>query len=146
MKVLVPVINQTDVFHDNLFRAPLFAEYTIDTYNDNDVYCSLNGTIANPYSYLSSDDQASCDKHKICKAESCTVEHLKEHYQLSKRLKHCDYILADHFCETMTDALEKEGIHIYNISPFLHKTDIAIKNFLLGVSIASTLQHIHFKA
>jgi predicted Fe-Mo cluster-binding NifX family protein len=144
MKVLVPVSNQTDVFHNNLFKAPLFAEYTIDTYDDVDFYCSLKKTISNPCNSV--EESTPCDTNGICDIESCSVAHLKEHYTLSKHLKDCDYILIDHACETMTDALYKEGINIYHIAPFLRKTDIAIKNFLLGVSIASTLQHIHFKA
>jgi len=146
MKVLIPVINQTDVFHDNLFRAPSFAEYIINTYNNIDYFCSLNETFTNPFSYVATNDQTLCNNRGICDIDNCTVQHLKEHYTLSKSLKSCDYILTDYSCETMREALKLEGINVYHISPFLHSTDIAIKNFLLGVPIASTLQHIHFES
>ena len=144
MKVLIPVTNQTNVFHDNLFRAPQFAVYSIDNKSSN-VYCSLMDVIQNPYSYLFNNDKSLCENHGICDPDNCTLQHLQEHYSLTRNMDSCDYILADHFCETMTKALKEKGINIYKISPFLHKSDIAIKNFLLGVSLASTLQHIHIR-
>lgn len=144
MKVLIPVKNQTDVYHDNLFRAPTFAVYSIDNICSN-VYCSLMETIQNPYSCLDNKESSNCENHGICDQDHCTFQHKEEHYHLIQSMKNCDVILADHFCDTMTTALQEKGIKIYKLSPFLKKSDIAIKNFLLGVSLASTLQHIHIR-
>lgn len=144
MLVWVPVKNQTDVYHNNIFRAPFFALYTIDRVESN-IYCSCIDLIRNPYSFLTNMNQELSQNYGICDPEECTKEHIEEHYILSRSIYGCDYILADHFCNTMTEALKKKGISIYKISPFLHTPDIAIKNFILGVSLASTLQHIHFR-
>jgi len=144
MLVWVPVKNQTDVYHNNIFRAPFFALYAIDRVKSN-VYCSCIDLIRNPYSCLKNMNQELSQNYGICDPESCTMEHITEHYILSHRIKSCDYVLADHFCETMTKALQEKGVTIYKISPFLHSPDIAIKNFILGVSLASKLQHIHFR-
>ena len=144
MKVLIPIRNQTDVYHDNLFRAPLFAVYSVDRESYN-VYYSLVDVIQNPYSYHTYNDKDLCERNNICDLANCTLHHLQQHYSLSRNLDICDYVLANHCCETMTKALKEKGINIYKISPFLQKSDIAIKNFLLGASLASTLQHIHIK-
>ena len=144
MRVLVPVKNKSDVFHDNMFRAPLFALYVIDLVESN-VYCSCIDLITNPYSCPESLSQELSENHGICAPEKCTKEHIAEHYTLSRSIYSCDYMLADHFCDTMTEALQEKGINIYKISPFLQTPDMAIKNFILGVSLASTLQHIHFR-
>ena len=144
MRILVPVKNKTDVYHNNMFRAPQFAIYTIDHIEPN-VYCTCTDIISNPYSHLVDISPELSKNYGICDPESCTMEHITEHYILSHRIKSCDYVLADHFCETMTKALQEKGVTIYKISPFLHSPDMAIKNFILGVSLASKLQHIHFR-
>ncbi|UFH58424.1 NifB/NifX family molybdenum-iron cluster-binding protein [Sulfurovum mangrovi] len=144
MRVVIPVKNRTDVFHDNMFKAPLFAVYTIDHIEPN-VYCTCIDIINNPYSSPDDISPEHFENHGICDPESCTMEHITEHYILSHRMKSCDYVLADHFCANMTKALQEKGVAIYKISPFLHSPDIAIKNFILGVSLASKLQHIHFR-
>lgn len=144
MKVLIPVKNQTDVYHDNLFRAPLFAVYSVENKNSN-FHCSLIDVIQNPYSSHFNYGTALYENNMICDTENCSLQHLQEHYNLSKEMDIYDYVLTDHCCETMTSALKEKGINIYKISPFLQKSDIAIKNFLLGASLASTIQHIHIK-
>ena len=144
MKVLVPIKNRSNVFSNNLFRAPHFALYTIDTI-DHNIYCTLHDIISNPYYATNESCQIATDNYGICDKASCTVEHLKEHAVLGEHLEDCDYILAVHFCDTMIQALNDKGINIYKISPFLHSSDIAIKNFLLGVSFANTIQNIYFR-
>jgi len=144
MRVLVPVKNKTDVFHDNIFRAPLFALYTID-HVESDVYCSCIDLITNPCISQENMSPGLSQNYGICDPEHCTKEHIEEHYTLSRSMYSSDYILADHFCDTMTKALQEKGVTIYKISPFLHSPDMAIKNFILGVSLASKLQHIHFR-
>ena len=144
MKVLIPILNQTDVYHDNLFRAPSFAIYSIDNRSKN-VYCSLTETIQNPYSCLHRNNATVCDNYGICDQESCSQQQKEEHFHLIQRMTNCDVILADHFCDTITTALKEGGIRLYKLSPLIKKPDIAIKNFLLGVSLASTLQHIYIR-
>jgi len=144
MKVLVPINNRSDVYHNNLFKAPHFALYIIDSTEFN-VYCTLKDVMENPYYSLDENSQVSANKYGICDSENCTIQHLNEHIILSQQMADCDYILADHFCDTIIKALNDKGINIYKISPFLQSSDAAIKNFLLGVSIANTIQNIHFK-
>ena len=145
MKVLIPILNQTDVYHDNLFRAPSFAIYSIENRSKN-VYCSLTETIQNPFSCLYEKDMTTCDNYGICDQKSCSMQHKEDHFNLIKSMTHCDVILADHFCDTITTAIKEGGIKLYKLSPFLKKPDVAIKNFILGASLASTLQHIHIKS
>lgn len=144
MKVLVPIKNRSDVYHKNLFRAPLFALYNIDS-SEHNVYCTLKDIIKNPYSIAENNTQLPSDKHGICNPENCTIEHMNDHIVLSQYINDCDYILGVHFCENILQALNDKGVNIYKISPFLHSSDIAIKNFLLGVSFANTIQNIHFR-
>ena len=141
MKVLVPLENRFNVYHNNLFKAPRFALYTIDRTKYN-IYCSLQDIIENPNTVV---DEHTSDNYGICDQKICTKEHLEEHHLLSKHIKECDYVLGVHFCDNTLKAFQFKGTNIYKISPFLRSTETAIKNFLLGVSLASTLQHIHFR-
>lgn len=146
MKVCIPVQNNADIYHNNLFRAPQFAQFIVETLEDGNVYYSFEKTIENPFHTTASADEDTCLNRGICDQENCTVAHFNEHFTLSKTMKKCDYVLADYFCDTMTKALKSEGVKIYKISPFLRTTDIAIKNFILGVPFANTLQDIHARA
>jgi predicted Fe-Mo cluster-binding NifX family protein len=150
VKVLVPVKNETDVYHDNIFSAPRFALYSIDIKESIDknasrVYYACEYIIENPKLDSEHHEYAGQRDHGICNAEFCSDAHYNLHYELSKSIDECDYILVNHTCETMMRALKETGINLHKISPFLRKTDIAIKNFILGVSLASTLQHIHIR-
>lgn len=146
MKVCIPVQNDTNVYHNNLFRAPHFALFDVDKDANGSVSYHLDKTIDNPFQGNASAEPDSCPNRGICDQEDCTVEHFNEHFSLSHSIKKCDYILADYFCDTMTKALRSEGVKLYKISPFLRDTDIAIKNFILGESLADKLQDIHAKA
>lgn len=142
MKVLIPLDTQTRVYHDNVFKAPNFGVYSIDK-SGNNLFCSFIEQIPNPFSSLYH-HETSCQDHGICDTSKCTLKHLHEHYTLLQGITSCDFILANRFCTTMTKAFNEKGIHIYKIPPFVHKPDVTIKNFLLGVSLASTLRNIHF--
>lgn len=142
IKVLLPLTKNKMVYHDNFFKAPYFGIFTINSQNCY-VYCRLETFIPNSYNCVYEENPLLCANHGMCNQTQCTLQHLEEHYDFSKNIDGCDYVLADRYCETMFDALKQGGITLYKLSPFLQTAEIAIKNFLIGVSIASTLQHIH---
>lgn len=146
IKVCIPVQHDTDVYHNNLFRAPHFALFSVDIHQDGSVTYQFDKTIDNPFQGHDTAASDTCPNRGICDQDNCTVEHFNEHFTLTKTMKKCDYILADYFCDTMTKALKSEGVRLYKISPFLKHTDIAIKNFILGESLANQLQDIQAQA
>lgn len=143
IKVLLPLTQTKEVYHDNFFKAPHFGIFSIDN-QKRDVYCRLETLVANTYSC--SGDPTHCANRGMCDQSQCSIEHMEDHYKFSQSIKGCDYVLADRYCDTMAEAFRSSGIALYKLSPFLHTSEIAIKNFLLGVSLASTLRHIHIKA
>ncbi len=145
MKVLIPIKSKTDLYHDNPVRAPYFALYKIDNIGSFFVYM-LEDIIENPQLLPNNNEDAFINNHGICDQKHCSKEHVDAHYNLTEKLHGCDYILIDHYCKTVTNVFETVGVKTYKLSPFLQTTDIAIKNFLLGASLASTLQHIHARA
>ena len=142
-KIAVPLNNAMDFYHSNLVTAPKFAIYTIDMKKKN-VTFTLDHMLDNPLNstnggqYNNSQIQCSCDK-KTCS----DLHHRAEHYIMLDAIHDCEYILVNYYCENVVRALKIANIQTYKISPFITKVDMAIKNFLLGVSLASTYKHIH---
>ncbi len=145
MKILIPLTQTKEVYHDNFFKAPHFGIYTIDN-QKRDIYCQFESLVPNPYECIYTNDPTHCANHGMCDQTQCTVQHIEDHYAFSKSINGCNYVLADRYCDTMVEAFRQTGITLYKLSPFLHTVEIAIKNFILGVSLASTLQHIHVKS
>lgn len=143
MKIVIPLNNDLNFYHDNPITAPRFAIYNIDIKRSH-VSSSLETIIENAWNstnngkFQMSQIQCACDKNKCS-----DIEHITEHYFLLDSIGDCDYLLADHYCDNINRALDNGGITIYKIPPFIHKSDYAIKNFLLGVSLANTIQNIH---
>lgn len=143
MKIVIPLNSDLNFYHDNPITAPRFAIYIIDIKRSY-VRSSLETIIDNPWNstnngkYQSSQIRCACDK------DTCSdLGHISEHYFLLDSIGGCDYLLADHYCKNIHRALVNGGISIYKIPPFIHKSDYAIKNFLLGASLANTIQNIH---
>jgi len=143
MKIAIPLNNDLSFYHNNPITAPRFAIYNIDI-KRSCVISSLDNIIDNPSNstnngkYTVSQIQCTCDENKCS-----DIKHISEHYFLLDSIGGCDYLLANHYCDNINRALDNGGITIYKISPFIHKSDYAIKNFLLGASLANTIQNIH---
>jgi predicted Fe-Mo cluster-binding NifX family protein len=143
MKIVIPLNNDLNFYHDNPITAPRFAIYTIEIKRSY-VRTSLEHIIENPWNrtnngkYEASQIQCACDQDRCA-----DLAHISEHYFLLDSIGGCDYLLADHYCENIHRALVNGGITIYKIPPFIHQSDYAIKNFLLGASLANTIQNIH---
>lgn len=142
-KIAIPLNNTMGFYHNNPVTAPKFAIYTIDmkkkkvTFALQHIYDNpLNGT--NDGLYNKSQIHCSCDK------DTCSdLQHKAEHYLILDAIHECEYLLVNYSCENVLRALKIANIQTYKISPFITQVDMAIKNFLLGVSFASTYQHIH---
>jgi predicted Fe-Mo cluster-binding NifX family protein len=143
MKIAIPLHEQLTLYHNNPCTAPKFAIYLIEGDTSHIVF-SLEVIVDNPWSGVKcdryEDEQISCncdpDRRK-------SMRHISEHYALLDAIGGCSYLLADRYCDNTTRALGNGGITIFKIPPIINKIDNAIKNFLIGASFASTVEHIH---
>jgi predicted Fe-Mo cluster-binding NifX family protein len=143
MKIAIAMTLNDRVYHNNPCTAPKFAVYSIDKKEDAVVY-SLNAIFYNPASTKKvtafTDDEINC---------SCSTErqedfsHACEHYALLDVIGGSKYLLADQYCKNTLRSLKNGGVAVYKIPSIVHDVELAIKNFLLGVYYASTVQHIH---
>ncbi len=144
MKIAVPVNNLLSFYHLNPFTAPKFAIYSIDGDRSN-VTFGLTSVVDNPWI---SRNRGTFEKSQIlcsCDSTACTdLGHISEHYALLEAIGGCKYLLVDHHCDNVTRAMKNGGVQVYKIPPIIHKIDTAIKNFILGASLASTFKHIHY--
>lgn len=143
MKIAIPLHQQLTLYHDNPCTAPKFAIYLVEGDRSN-ISFKLSHIVDNPWSGLKcntfEDEQVSCscdiDRRK-------SMRHIAEHYALLDAIGGCSYLLADNYCDNIIRALENGGIQVFKIPPIVNKIDNAIKNFLIGASLASKLEHIH---
>ncbi len=123
--------------------APKFAIYTINMKRKNVIF-SLLHILDNP---LNSNNKGGYEQSQIhcnCNQDTCSdINHKAEHYVILDAIRECKYLLADYYCQNIVDALQIADIQTYKIPPFITQVDMAIKNFLLGASLASTFKHIH---
>ncbi len=144
MKIAVPVNNIMTFYHFNPFTAPKFAIYSIDG-DRNKVTFRLQSVVENPW--VGTDFGEFETKQVTCNCDSsacANMQHISEHYALLDVIGGCDYLLVDLHCDNVSRALKNGGIQVYKTPPIIHKIDTAIKNFILGVSLASTFKHIHY--
>ncbi len=143
MKIALPLIDASTIYKDNPYTAPKFGIYNIDGNKDN-VSFGLNAIIDNPWNSSScklfNQDQLKCSCNK---EEQERIEHKCEHYALLDLIYDCRYLLANKYCENTKKSMQSGGIAIVNVPPIITKIDTAIKNFLIGASLASTVKHIH---
>lgn len=142
MKIAIPLDKELLLYTDNPFTAPKFAIYLIDG-NKSDISYSLLNTVDNPL-YIDECDIA-YDKQKLCACDdSCKndIKHICEHYALLEVISSCSYLLADKYCKNTLNSLKNGGIKIFRIPSIIKRTDIAIKNFLIGAFLASNIQNI----
>lgn len=144
MKIAVPVNDLLNFYHLNPFTAPKFAIYSVDG-ERNHITFGMTHVVEN--SWL--DRGENCfEPHQItcnCDTEICAdKQHILEHYALLEAIGGCDYMLVDKHCDNVLRALKNGGVKVYKVPPIIHKIDTAIKNFILGASLASTFKHIHY--
>ncbi len=140
VKVVMPVDHRLFFYHYNPLTAPRFAIYQVAVVNQKAIF-SLEATIHNPF-FIGNGDV--CDTAlSECRCSKETIEspeHQSIHYQLLSVMVGCQYLLADRYCKNLKDALGNYGVSIGKIPPIIHHVDHAIKNFLIGASIANNVQ------
>jgi len=143
MKIALPLHPEFTFYHQNPFTAPRFAIYTIEGERTH-VTFKLASIVDNPWCDLNEgqfeEKQLGCS----CDDSECTnMRHVFEHYALLDAIGGCSYLLVDRCCENTSRALGNGGVKVYKIPPIIHRIDSAVKNFLIGASLASTFKHIH---
>ncbi len=142
-KIAIPLNRTMGFYHKNPMTAPKFAIYTINVRRKNVIF-SLLHVLDNP---LNSSHEEGYEQSQIqcnCNQNTCAdIHHKAEHYVILDAIQECKYLLVDYYCKNIVDALQVANIQTYKIPPFITQVDMAIKNFLLGASLASTFKHIH---
>ena len=143
MKIALPVKDNLTIYKDNPHTAPKFAIYSIEKLHETIEY-SLLSIIENPMSKLKDkkfeDGEIGCN----CSVEKQdNLEHKCEHYSLLEILHECSYLLASKYCKNTQSSLKKAGIKIFKIPTIISRIDMAIKNFIIGASLASKIKNIH---
>jgi predicted Fe-Mo cluster-binding NifX family protein len=88
-------------------------------------------------------EQRNCD----CNTErQHNLRHKCEHYTLLEIIHGCTFLLASKYCLNTKTMMKNGGITIIKIPPIAKKIDTAIKNFLIGASLANTVKHIHHES
>ncbi|MCW8821951.1 MAG: hypothetical protein OQK45_06965 [Sulfurovum sp.] len=142
-KIAIPLDNTLSFYHRNPFTSPMFAIYTIENENKRVTFALLK-VIDNPWDSTNKGEYKKCQIQCACDEESSSdIQHITEHYAILHAVGACDYLLADYYCDNISQVFKNAGIKTYKVPPFIHKVDMAIKNFLLGASLASTYKHIH---
>ena len=143
-KIAIPLSDTMGFYHKNPMTAPQFAIYTINMKNNNVTFLLLH-VVDNPLNstnngvYSQSQIQCTCDQ-----STASDVHHRAEHYVILDAIQECEYLLADCYCKNIVRAMKIADIQLYKIPPFIIDVHMAIKNFLLGASLASTFKHIHY--
>ena len=144
MQIAIPTDNHNTIYRSNVYTAPKFAIYSVDSINDTDVRFSLHSIIDNPLNKLKCNSFDAVQLECHCDKESSSNPyHIYEHYALLDLIGGCEYLLASSYCKNVIRSMKNGGITIYKIPPIIKKIDMAIKNFLIGVSLANKAQQIH---
>jgi len=143
MMIAVPEDNDLTFYHDNPFTAPKFAIYSIEGDKTN-VSFSKSAIVENHRHLFKcniiEESQIACDCDMDAKKD---IEHICEHYSLLESISNCSYLLADKYCENTSNTLKKGGVIVFKIPTFIKDINVAIKNFLIGASLANKVQYIH---
>lgn len=143
MKIALPVKDTLTIYKDNPYTAPKFAIYVIENLQ-NSIHFSLHSVVGNPLSVLKEQHFSEDEKKCSCPTEQqVNLMHKCEHYSLLESISECSYLLASKYCRNTQDSMSKAGIKIFQIPPIISNIDIAIKNFIIGVSLASKIKNIH---
>lgn len=144
MKIAVPFGNQLELYRLNPTTAPKFGIYDIDS-TKNGVNIRLISVEMNPWcknsceAFDATAEQCACDDIR-----QNDIRHITEHYALLEVLSGCRYVLADAYCDNTRRALNNGGITLFKYPSVIRSAEGAIKNFIIGASLAYTVEHIHY--
>lgn len=144
MKIAVPFSRDLELYRKNPSTAPKFGIYEI-CLEKSSVDIHLLRVEMNPWCQQScelfDEDAANCACDETRKKD---IRHITEHYALLELLSGCSYVLADHYCDNTKRALNNGGIHVFKYPTVIRTAENAIKNFIIGASLANTVEHIHY--
>jgi len=144
MKIAVPFSQQLELYRDNPSTAPKFGIYEI-IMDKSRVGISLLSVEMNPWCKAGCEMFDTASTHCTCdEARRQDIRHITEHYALLEVLGGCSYLLADRFCENTKRALVNGGIHLFKFPSVIRTTENAIKNFIIGASLANTIEHVYY--
>ncbi len=144
LKIAVPFSRELELYRQNPSSAPKFGIYDIQL-EKNSVDIRLLSVEMNPWCVSNCDlfdedaTNCACDEDR-----QNDIRHITEHYALLELLSGCSYLLADHYCDNTKRALNNGGIHIFKYPTIIRTTENAIKNFIIGASLANTVEHVHY--
>lgn len=144
MKIAVPFSQELELYRQNPSTAPKFGIYEI-IQDKREVAISLLCIEKNPWckgnceNFDSDSANCACDESR-----QKDIRHITEHYALVEILKGCSYLLADRFCENTKRALNNGGIRVFKYPSIIRTAENAIKNFIIGASLANTVEHVHY--
>lgn len=143
LKIAIPLNNEKKIYHNNPWTAPTFAVYSVSSQEEFIKY-KFGEFVENPW--VKEDESVICDPMMCSDGCSDTVKadlnHLADHYIILEAIGGCDYIVAGTFCSNIAKVMEKGGIEIYPIAPFISEPDLAIKNLLIGLKFAKDMTKI----
>jgi len=143
MKIAVPIDDSLDIYKHNPHTAPKFVIYEL-LKQQNEVYVSLFCIVDNTLSVHKKRDFYADEIMGTCESENKqSIMHKCEHYSILEAIGGCSYLLANRYCENTKMSMKQSGIEVFKIPSIINKPEMAIKNFIIGESIASKIQNIH---
>lgn len=143
MKIALPIDESLSFYKDNPHTAPKFAIYNIEI-GEIDIFFSLDKIIENKLFRVKSNEFE--EQERKCECATQRQENLRhkcDHYSLLEEINGCSYLLANKCCTNTQNSMKIGGIKVFTIPPIINKIDIAIKNFIIGGSLASQIRQIH---
>lgn len=145
MKIALPVNETLVLYKNNPHTAPKFAIYDVITTNDKNVYFSLHSVIENRFCKLKNANFDERETHCECDIQrQKNLRHKCDHYAILELIGECSYLLANKYCKNTKKSMEQGGIKMFKIPPIINSVNIAIKNFIIGDSIANKIKQIHY--
>lgn len=143
MKIAIPLNKDLTLYNDNPYTAPKFALYFIEG-NRTNISFKMLKILDNPRYIEVSDRVEEIQKKCDCDVErQVDMQHICEHYSILETIGSCSYLLAAKYCHNTYKTLKTGGVKVFKIPSIIKKTETAIKNFLIGASLASKIQNIH---
>jgi len=144
MLIAIPLTQGLNFYHSNPFTAPQFGIYSIEKQDHSITYLQKE-VIQNPWSQIF--DGEFCNEQITCNCseeKQCELTHMVQHYGLADLLSNCAYLLVDKRCENIAKTFQKLHIRLYKIPAIIKNPTSAIKNLIIGVSLADHIQDIHY--
>jgi len=143
MKIALPIENTLMLYKDNPHTAPRFAIYILETIQ-NKVHFSLESIVENRLSKVKHGKFHEYERKCACDDKRQeNLRHQCDHYALLEILDGCSYLLANKYCQNTQKSMKIVGIKIFKIPPIINQIEMAIKNFIIGGSLANQIKHIH---